>query len=245
MDEIKHDIARIRPYFIDVKRIFLADGNALVIPTPKLIKILDLLNENFPKLERVSIYACPQDLLRKAVPELKELRTHGLGIVYMGLESGSDIILQLVKKDVTSRDMIYVARKVKEAKITLSVIFILGLGGRRANSEHALKTAEVLNAMDPEYIGALTLMVIPGTEMHDVIESGEMELLEPRHVFMELHMIIKGLTLTQCVFRANHASNYLPVGGTLPGDKSDMLRRIERILEMKDISFKPEWLRAL
>ncbi len=196
-------------------------------------------------LERVGIYACPQDILKKSVSELKELKSQGLGIIYIGLESGSDTILKNIKKGVKSKHMIQAAQKVKEAEITLSVIFILGLGGRQNTKEHAQETAKVLSEMDPDYIGALTLMVIKGTEIYNEMKAGKLKLLEPRGVFEELHILIENLNLSNCVFRANHASNYLPVGGTFPGDKKDILHRIDTILEKEDVSFKPEWLRAL
>ena len=244
-EDIKSDVEHVLPYYRRTKRIFLADGNALVLKTEKLLKILALLKESFPELERIGIYACPQDILRKSVSELKELKNAGLGIIYIGLESGSDEILKNVKKGVTSEQMIEAANKVKEAGLTLSVIFILGLGGKEYSKEHATKTGEILSKMDPDYIGALTLMVIKGTEIYEEVKAGKLELLEPRDVFEELKLLIDNLDVSNCIFRANHASNYLPVGGTLPFDKQEMLQKIEKILNMEDVSFKPEWLRAL
>ena len=161
------------------------------------------------------------------------------------MESGSDAILKNIKKGVRSKHMIQAAQKVKEAEITLSVIFILGLGGRENSQEHAQETAKVLSVMDPDYIGALTLMVIPGTEIYNEVEDGKLKLLQPRGVFEELRIFIENLNLSNCVFRANHASNYLPVGGTFPVDKKEILDMIDRILKKEDVSFKPEWLRAL
>lgn len=244
-EEIKRDVETVLPYYRDTKRIFLADGNALIIPTEDLLNILHLIKQNFPKLERVGIYACPQDILKKSLSELMELKSSGLDIVYLGLESGSDDILRKVKKGVSSKRMIEAADKVKGARIVLSVIFILGLGGKQKSKEHALKTAKILSKMDPDYIGALTLMAIKGTEIYEEVKTGKLELLEPRDVFEELGILIENLNLSDCVFRANHASNYLPVGGTLPGDKQIMLKKIRKILQMDDVSFKPEWLRAL
>jgi radical SAM superfamily enzyme YgiQ (UPF0313 family) len=244
-EAIKRDVEAVLPYYKNAKRIFLADGNALVIPTNDLLKILNLLTNNFPNLERVGIYASPQDIRKKSVEELKLLREAGLGIIYIGLESGSDMILKKVKKGALSKQMIQAADLVKESKITLSVIFILGLGGTKHSKEHAQKTAEILSKMDPDYIGALTLMVVKGTPVYEEVKKGELEILNPREVFEELKILIENLNLTNCVFRANHASNYLPVGGTFPKDKEMILGRIEKILRQKDVSFKPEWLRAL
>ncbi|UCE73783.1 MAG: radical SAM protein [Methanomassiliicoccales archaeon] len=244
-EEVKQDVENVLPYYKNTKRIFLADGNALKIPTNDLSKILHLLEDNFPKLERVGIYACPHDVLKKSVSELKELKKAGLGIIYIGLESGSDFILKKVRKGALSKQMIEAVGKVKEADILLSVIFILGLGGKKLSEEHAKETAKVLSEMDPDYAGALTLMVVKGTEIYDEVKNGELELLDPRGVFQELRILIQNMNLSHCVFRANHASNYLPVGGTFPEDKKNILDRIDRILKKKDVSFKPEWLRAL
>jgi radical SAM superfamily enzyme YgiQ (UPF0313 family) len=235
----------VLPHYKYAKRIFLADGNALMMPTEDIIKILHLLREKFPKLERMGIYSCPQDILRKSVSELKGLKNYGLGIIYIGLESGSDTILKNIKKGVKSKHMIQAAERVKEAEITLSVIFILGLGGKENSQEHAQETAKVLSEMDPDYIGALTLMVIKGTEIYNEVKAGKLKILEPRGVFEELRILIENLNLSKCIFRANHASNYLPVGGTFPADKKDILHKIDTILEKEEVSFKPEWLRAL
>jgi radical SAM superfamily enzyme YgiQ (UPF0313 family) len=244
-EEIEKDVQTVLPFYGNAERIFLADGNALVIPTKDLVRILALLKDNFPNLKRIGIYASPQDIRKKSESELGELKEAGLGIIYIGLESGSDAILKRIRKGALSKQMIEAAQKVKNAGITLSVIFILGLGGRKESREHAERTAEVLSKMDPDYIGGLTLMVIKGTKIYEEVKEGELEILEPIEVFAELEVLIKNLNLTQCVFRANHASNYIPVGGTLPKDKEEMLTKIQRILLMDDVSFKPEWLRAL
>ena len=244
-EQIKKDVEAVLPYYKNTKRIFLADGNALVIPTKDLLKILNILTDNFPNLERIGIYASPQDIRKKTVEELKQLKETGLGIIYVGLESGSDMILKKVKKGALSKQMIEAAIKVKEAEITLSVIFILGLGGKKYTKEHATETAKILSKMDPDFIGALTLMVVKGTPIYEEVKNKELEILNPRGVFEELRILIKNLNITHCVFRANHASNYLPVGGTFPEDKEMILKRLDKILHMKDVSFKPEWLRAL
>ena len=244
-DEIKSDVEVVYPYYKDIDRIFLADGNALIIPTPDLLKILNLLYDTFPKLTRVGAYASPSDLLRKSVDELKQLREAGLGIIYIGLESGSDKILKRVRKGALSKHMIQGVKKVKAAGIKISVIMILGLGGKKDSEEHAKESAKVLNAMDPDYIGALTLMVVEGTEIYDTVEAGDLKVLEPRDVFKELQVLIKDLELTNCIFRANHASNYIPVGGTFPQDKKRILKKLDNILATDEVSFKPEYLRAL
>jgi radical SAM superfamily enzyme YgiQ (UPF0313 family) len=244
-DELKRDVEIVFPHYRDIDRIFLADGNALIIPNPELLKILRFLYDKFSSLKRVGSYACPGDLLKKSVAELEQLRKAGLGIIYIGLESGSDKILKSVRKGALSKHMIEGAKKVKEAGIELSVIMILGLGGKTDSEEHARESARVINAMDPEYVGALTLMVVDGTEIAQLVKKGKFELLEPYEIFQELRILIENLKVTNTIFRANHASNYIPVGGTLPQDKPRILKKLDKILASNDVSFKPEWLRAL
>jgi radical SAM superfamily enzyme YgiQ (UPF0313 family) len=245
LEQVKADVEVVYPYYKNIDRIFLADGNALVIPTADLLKILKFLYGKFSMLNRVGIYACPGDILKKSMDELEHLKAAGLGIIYIGLESGSDRILKQIKKGALAKHMIECAKKVKEAGILLSAIMILGLGSKVNSQEHAEQSAKVLSAMDPEYIGALTLMVVPGTKVSDELEAGERELLEPREVFSELHTLIKNLEVTNAIFRANHASNYIPIGGTLPEDKPLILKKLEKILSADEVSFKPEFLRAL
>jgi radical SAM superfamily enzyme YgiQ (UPF0313 family) len=141
--------------------------------------------------------------------------------------------------------MVLAAKKVKDAGIKLSVIMILGLGGRAGSDEHARESGRVLSEMDPDYIGALTLMVVKGTEVYDEVQEGKRQLLEPRGIFAELRTLIQNINVTHAIFRANHASNYIPTGGTLPEDKERILKKLDKILESDDVSFKPEYLRAL
>ena len=245
LEQIKKDVEVVYPYYKDIERVFLADGNALTIPTKDLLKIVKLMYDTFYKLERVGTYACPSDILKKSIPELKQLKSAGLGIIYIGLESGSDKILKHVRKGALSKHMIEAARKVKEAGILLSVIMILGLGGKTDSEEHARESGRVLSAMDPNYIGALTLMVVKGTEVYDEVQAGKRGLLGPREVFAELKNLIQNINVTNAVFRANHASNYIPIGGTLPRDKEKIIKKLDKILASDEISFKPEYLRAL
>ena len=243
LKEMESDIRAVLPYFRDAKRIFLADGDALATPSPQLLDILALLRKNFPGLERVGIYGSPGNIRKKTVEALRSLGKAGLGIIYIGLESGSDAILRAVKKGALSKDMIAAARKVKEAGIPLSVIWILGLGGKERSQEHAKETARVLNAMDPEYAGALTLMIVEPAPICREVEAGRLTPLSPRETLEELRLVVEGLELTNCLFRVNHASNYATIGGTLPADKQKILAQIDAALERE--GFRPEWMRGL
>ena len=245
IEQLKNDVEIVYPYYKNIDKIFLADGNALTIPTPDLLTILKFLYGKFKNLERVGTYACPGDVLKKSVHELRQLKEAGLGIIYIGLESGSDKILKQVRKGALSKHMIEAAKKVKETGILLSVIMILGLGGKSDSMEHARESGRVLSAMDPNYIGALTLMVVKGTAVYDEVQAGVRELLEPRDVFAELRILIQNINVTHAIFRANHASNYIPIGGTLPEDKDNILEKLDKILASDEVSFKPEYLRAL
>jgi len=243
LKEIESDVRAVLPYFRDARRIFLADGDALAQPTPQLLEILALLQRSFPALERVGIYGSPGNIRKKTVEELKSLREAGLGIIYIGLESGSDAILRSVKKGALSKDMISAAAKVKQANIPLSAIWILGLGGKERTGEHARETARVLNAMDPEYAGALTLMIVEPAPICRDVEAGRLTPLSPKESLQELRMVVEGLELTNCVFRVNHASNYASMGGTLPADKQKILAQIDFALKRE--GYKPEWMRGL
>lgn len=248
--EIKADIWWARERYGDVRRVFLADGDALSVDTPFLLKILSELKAAFPNLERVGVYAGPWSLLEKTPEELASLREAGLSILYLGLESGSrEILHNIAKKAATPEDMIEAARKAKTAGFVLSVTIILGLGGSSLSQVHAQETARVLNAMQPDYLGALTLMLEPGAPLLRKLERGEFELLSPAQVLLELRELILHLEQTNCVFRSNHASNYLEVRGTLPQDKEHMLRQlsiaINYLASGADQILRPEHYRRL
>lgn len=230
----------------DGRRVFLQDGDALVYPFPKLKEVLQYLNEKLPAIERVGSYATPQDILRRSVEELRQLRELKLSILYMGIESGDDEVLKAVQKGVTSMQIIEAGRKAREAGITLSVTVILGLGGVEKSEQHALRTAEVLTAIDPEYVGALTLMLVPGTPLYHDWREGRFRPVPPLRSLEELELMIENSSFTRCFFSSMHASNYLAVRGTLPQDREQMLAAIENVLRTKDASLlRPEFLRGL
>lgn len=230
----------------DGRRVFLQDGDALVYPFPKLIDVLDYLNAKFPNLERIAVYATAQDILRRSVDELRQLGARKLTILYIGLESGDDEILKDIGKNTTSEEMIAAAHRVEDSGLTLSVMVILGLGGVERSKRHALATADVLSRMDPEFGAALTLTIVPGTPLHDMIERGEFHPVDPFQSLAELRQIVANMHVTECFFSSMHASNYLTVRGTLPRDRDKMLGSIDKVLQKRDPRLlRPEGFRGL
>lgn len=242
LDQLKADVQLVEPYYKGINRIFLADGDALVIRTSQLVDTLDFLYGRFPQLKRVGVYASPQDLLSKSVDELVQLREHGLGLIYLGVETGLDILLEKVKKGVNRHQMTTAGKKAVESGIPLSVTIIIGLGGSERSEQHAKETASILNEINPDYTGALTLMLVEGTELHEEYKKGAFTLLTPRETLQEMYWLIESLNC-KTVFRSNHASNYLTTGGDLPGDKENLLNQIKRAQERG--MYKSEYLRGL
>jgi len=229
-----------------VRRVFLADGDALALSSRKLHDILDLLHRALPDLERVSSYANARNLLAKSVEELAGLRENGLDLLYLGLESGDDQTLADIHKGMTVAEQIEGCRRASEAGIQLSVTAILGLAGSARSREHGKATGEALSAIDPAYIGILTLMLTPGTAMERKVATGEVVLPDSIGMLRELRQIVANLDVTDCLFRSNHASNYLPVGGRLPQDKQAMLAALDKVLlAPESVQLRPESWRLL
>ena len=229
-----------------VRRVFLADGDALALSSRKLHDILDLLHRALPDLERVSSYANARNLLAKSVEELAGLRENGLDLLYLGLESGDDQTLADIHKGMTVAEQIEGCRRASEADIQLSVTAILGLAGIARSREHGKATGEALSAIDPAYIGILTLMLTPGTAMERKVATGEVVLPDSIGMLRELREIAANLDVTDCLFRSNHASNYLPVGGRLPQDKQAMLAALDKVLlAPESVQLRPESWRLL
>jgi len=242
MDDIEL-ASSLRP---NTRRVFLADGDALVLNANRLNHILDALNDAFPHLERVGIYANAQNLLRKSSDELKTLRIKGLGIVYLGLESGDDEVLTCIQKGATAAEMIAATTKAKQAGLLVSVIGILGIASLKGSTQHARLTGQVVSQMDPDYFSMLTLMLVPGTQLHQKWEAGAFQLPDAEQMLVELHQVIENLDgLTNCIFRTNHASNYLALRGTLPRDKTRMLAALDAAITQGPDVFRPEALRGL
>ena len=245
-EEVFEDLdaaARLIPH---TRRVFLADGDALVLSTRRLLRILKRLRDTFPLLERVATYAGAADILAKSPAELAQLRQAGLGIAYLGLESGSTSVLVQVKKGATPAAMIEAVHHLKSAGIAASVIGILGLAGEAGSEQHATDTASVIREMDPEYFAMLTLMLNPGTAMYSDWQQGNFDLMSPLAMLVELRGVIEDLEgLTNCVFRSNHASNYLPIKGTLAADRDRLLITLDRALAQGESVLRPEAWRGL
>ncbi len=230
----------------DGRRVFIQDGDALVYPLADLKEGLRYLNNHFPDLERIAAYATAQDILRLTAAELKELKELKLGILYLGVESGDDEILQQIGKEVNYDQIVDAGHRIKEAGILSSVTVILGLGGPQKSREHALATARILTDLDPDYAGALTLTLIPGTPMYDAFQKGHFELITPFQSLQELRIIVQNSNFSHCFFSSMHASNYLSLRGTLPEDRQQMLNQIDFVLQSNNQSLlRPEFMRGL
>jgi radical SAM superfamily enzyme YgiQ (UPF0313 family) len=244
--EVLEDIDFARQAWPDTRRVFLADGNALVLSHRRLATLLDALSAAFPHLQRVGVYANARDLLGKSHDELTLLRDKGLRIVYLGLESGSDEVLRRIHKGATAAEMIEAVRRAQAAGIRVSVIALLGLGGPELSAEHAEATGRAVSAMDPRYLSLLTLMLVPGTPLHRQYREGGFRLLEPAALLAELRQVLVHLDgLSGCIFRTNHASNYLPLAGTLPKDKPRLLATLDDALAQGRGALRPEAWRGL
>ncbi len=244
-EKVKEDIELASRWNPSINRVFLCDGDAMCLPSDKLERILDCLNDHFPALERVGIYTNARDILTKSPEELAALQSKKLGIGYMGLESGNDEILDRMHKGATAREMVQAVRKAQDAGIDMSVIVLLGLGSNAMSRQHALDSAHAVNRMNPRYLSALTLMLLPGTSLYQKYRKGEFEIMNPTSILEELRLFLENLDVEgDCIFRTNHASNYLPIGGRLPRDKERMLEVIDSGLADSSL-LRPESFRAL
>ncbi len=244
MEDILADINEVsRDAGPMIRRIFLADGDALIMPTDSLVTILNALRQRFPGSERITSYGAPLDVLNKSDEELKLLAKSGLDMVYLGLESGDDVILNNVKKRVTSAESIEAVVRLKKAGIKSSVTVISGLGGMERRHEHALLTARAVSLMKPDYLGFLTLMLEPDMPILQDIEEKKLTLLTPDFVMEEMEEFLNNVDSQGTVFRANHASNYLPLKGVLNDDIPNMLAMVKMAKERQ--AYRNEGFRAL
>jgi radical SAM superfamily enzyme YgiQ (UPF0313 family) len=234
-----------RQYYKRVEKIFLADGDALVCKNSYLMAILEKIEELFPECERVTIYGRAKDILRKTPDELLELKAHGLGMIYMGAETGNPVLLEKIKKGETREEMIEAVKKSEGLGIPTSLTFLSGIGGRKMWRENAIDTGTMISEMEPTYVSFLTLMVVPGTPLHDEMMKGEFELLRPDEVLQEAQLMLENINVTKkCIFRSNHASNYVSLKGDLPDDREAMIQSL-KIAQNHSEMWKDERFRML
>jgi len=243
-EELKADILEAALSYRGINRIFLADGDALVIDTDYMLQILNFLYEKFPALERVSAYANPANLLEKSKEDLQRIRKAGLQMLYFGIETGDDELLVKIKKRATAQEMIISAKKAIDAGFVLSATVILGLAGKKGSERHALETARVCSAINPHYLSALTLILEDDNRYFSRCLGKDWEMMDKLEILNELRTMIEHFHLDKCIFRSNHASNYLAIKATLNHDKERLLKEIDNALK-NPAQLRPEFLRAL
>ena len=244
LQQVRADILEARAeYGGDVRRVFLADGDAMCLSASRLAAILDALNDAFPRLQRVGIYANARDVLAKSDEELAGLRQRTLKILYTGLESGDDETLAAVEKGATSADIVEAVRRARAAGMATSVMVLVGLAGVERSLAHARRSAEAVNAMAPNYTALLTYTPTPSSPLADLVARGEVVLPSPRESILEIREFVQAVTC-ETYFTCNHASNYVPLTGRLPRSKSDILASLDAALA-GDVPLKPEFLRGL
>ena len=238
IEQVLSDLDEARAYGRYIEKIFSADGDALILPMDYLLTVLDYIRDHFPTCKRVAAYATAKAIMRKTDDELRTLREHGLGIVYIGLESGNEELLKKFCKGVTAEEIVLNAIRCKQAGIATSVTAINGMAGANGDWQaHAIDTAKAVSRMKPDYIAFLTLRVYSGTPLHDWIASGEFKMMEPPELMRETRLFLEHIDSEGSVFRSNHASNYLPLAGTLNRDREALIARIDAAIH-GDVRFR-------
>jgi radical SAM superfamily enzyme YgiQ (UPF0313 family) len=247
-EEVERDVVEMSRRTPDARKIFLADGDPMAAPTDYLMKVLDLMNRRFPSLERISTYAGPANLLEKTPEELRMLKGRKLDLLYLGIETGNDELLKRVGKGATAEQIIEGSRKALQAGLRMSAFIILGLGGVDGSRAHAKDSARVVNAIAPQFLATLTLIPLPDARTYEEkVMGGGFTLIDRTQSLQELRWFVEDLELTRCKFGTEHASNYLPITGmTLPGDKVEILRLIDKaLMDTPPGMLRPEWMRGL
>lgn len=239
IEQIKREIDFFRKNVKYAERIFLADGDAMIMPTEKLLEILAYIKEVFPECKRISSYATHKSIELKTDEELKKIRENGISLLYIGLESGDDKVLEKINKGVSVAEHAALCKKAKKAGFSLSVTFIVGVLGKKDWTNHAVNTGKLISEIEPDYVGILTLRLKEGTKMYDEYLRGEFQKAEGIDIVKETEKIIENINVKNpVIFRANHASNYLDLGGTLPQDKEKLLLEIKTAIEKNNIYSK-------
>jgi radical SAM superfamily enzyme YgiQ (UPF0313 family) len=247
-EEVERDVVEMSVRYPDARKIFLADGDPMAASTDCLVKVLDLINRRFPSLERISTYTGPTNLMAKTPEELRMLKERKLDLLYLGIETGNDELLKRVGKGATAEQIVEGSRKVLQAGLRMSAFIILGLGGVDGSHTHAKDSARVVNGIDPQFLATLTLIPLPDARTYEERIMGRgFRLIDPVQSLQELRWFVEDLELTGCKFGTEHASNYLPITGmTLPGDKDEILRLIDRaLMDASPGMLRPEWMRGL
>lgn len=243
IEEVLEDLEMARKTYRRVEKIFLCDGDAMCLKNSKLLTVLNKINELFPECKRVGIYGSAKDILRKTDEELVELKEAGIGILYLGAESGSEKVLKDIQKGVTGEQLIEAVNRCENAGIKCSVTFISGMAGKKGWEEHAVETGKMISKMNASYVSLLTLMLDPSAPIYEQIKNGEFELLSPEEVVAETYLLLENANPKRtCVFRSNHASNYISLRGDLPKDKDKMLMQLKKAMDdrgmLKDERFR-------
>ena len=247
-EEVEREIVEMSEAWPDARKVFLADGDPMAAPTGYLVKVLDLINRRFPSLERISTYAGPTNLMAKTPEELRMLKERKLDLLYLGIETGNDELLKRVGKGATAEQIVEGSRKALRAGLRMSAFIILGLGGVDGSRAHAKDSARVVNDIGPQFLATLTLMVGPDPRAYEEkVMGGGFKLIDREQSLRELRWFVEDLELAGCKFGTEHASNYLPITGMkLPGDKGEILRRIDRaLMDASPDMLRPEWMRGL
>lgn len=243
VEDILKEIEASSKMYSSFEKIFIADGDAMIMKTDDLVLILDKIKEDYPRCKRVGIYATPKAVLLKSSEELIRLREKGIGIVYMGIESGDDETLKAINKGATADEIVQAGRKVKAAGMALSVTLISSIAGKEKSEQHAIKSAEIVSLINPEYASFLTLMLEEGTPLYKDHLKGAFRMLSEEDIMREIRLFLEKVDAPGCIFRANHASNYVSLAGTLNEDRERLISEIDEALREQD--FKPEYLRGL
>lgn len=243
-EDILRDIEEASQEYDRYEKIFLCDGDAIIIKTPELLKILEKLKKCFPHARLISTYAGPKSTLTKSLSELKELKDAGLGRAYLGVESGSDYVLKHTNKGVDAATMYEAGHRLVEAGIDLWAIILVGLGGVDGSDEHILATADIINRMKPNHLSSMNYTPVPGTKLYDEVVNGSFKVLDARQSLMETKKLIDNITVEKLHFTSDHASNYLPIKGTLTKDKELLSAMLESAIE-GNTAIRSEFARGL
>jgi radical SAM superfamily enzyme YgiQ (UPF0313 family) len=242
-DIILGDILFASKHMQGQNQVFLMDGDALIIPQKRLMWILERIKEHLPWVKRVGAYANTKSIGMKTPQELVELREHGLGKLYLGAETGDDEIRTKINKGSSAQQCIEMGRRVKDAGMELTLTILLGIGGKARSLVHARATGELISAIDPDYVGLLTVILIPGTPLWEEHERGDFEMPDERGLLMEMREMIAHTNVSHCLVTSQHASNYLLIRAWLPEGKQEVLDMIDAALR-GEIGLRPEWMRA-